>query len=218
MNQRVASLEHDTRQHRLAMVADGQANTKTRERTEGAAQAIQAMDGYSVTPTRVDPGPKTNSASFGVKAESSALPRRKDVLVENSAAAPKSCLPFLEMRKATTAGDLLYTGEISTATKTTFNKSPLRLYSTGETNSKETNSWTSVPPAWYDISLRKLHAVSSCRRAIEAKSIQNRTFDPSGSRDRLRVCQFLGTWRALLCGEVMRVDVAGDELQRVLGN
>ena len=37
--QRVASLEQDARQPRLAMEADGQADTKTRERTEGAAKA-----------------------------------------------------------------------------------------------------------------------------------------------------------------------------------
>ena len=34
---RLASLEHDARQPRLAMEADGQADTKTRERTEGDA-------------------------------------------------------------------------------------------------------------------------------------------------------------------------------------
>ena len=27
-------------------------------------------------------------------------------------------------------------------------------------------------------------------------------FDPGGSTDQLRTCPFLGTWRALLCGEV----------------
>ena len=59
MDQRVASLEHDARQPRLVMVADAQANTKTRERTEGAAQAVQAI--------HIGPSPKTNSTSFGVK-------------------------------------------------------------------------------------------------------------------------------------------------------
>ena len=39
-------------------------------------------------------------------------------------------------------------------------------------------------------------------------------FDPGGSEGRLRVCPFLGTWRALLCSEVMRVGAAGDDLQR----
>ena len=40
-------------------------------------------------------------------------------------------------------------------------------------------------------------------------------FDPGGSQGRLRACPFWGTWRALLCGEVIiRVGVAGDDLQR----
>ena len=34
--------------------------------------------------------------------------------------------------------------------------------------------------------------------------------------DRLRACPFLGTWRTLLCDEVMRVGAAGDDLQRFL--
>ena len=38
-------------------------------------------------------------------------------------------------------------------------------------------------------------------------------FDPGGSEGRLRACPFLGTWRALLCGEVMRVGAAGGGLQ-----
>ena len=44
-------------------------------------------------------------------AEPPALPCRDDVLVENGAAAPKSCLPSLELRSPTAAGDLLPTGE-----------------------------------------------------------------------------------------------------------
>ena len=39
-SQRVPSLEQDARQLRLAMEADGPANTKTCERTEGAATAV----------------------------------------------------------------------------------------------------------------------------------------------------------------------------------
>ena len=67
----LTSLEQDARQPRLAMEADGPAGTKTRERTEGAATAVQAMHGDSGSATRVDPGPKTNSTSFGMKAEPS---------------------------------------------------------------------------------------------------------------------------------------------------
>ena len=44
-DQREASLEQDARQPRLTKEADGPANTKTRERTEGAATAVQAMHG-----------------------------------------------------------------------------------------------------------------------------------------------------------------------------
>ena len=208
MNFRLIRLEYDARQPRLAMEADGHANMKTRECTEDAATAVKAMHGDSCSATRVDPGPKTSSTSFGLKAEPPALPCRDDVVVENRAAEPKSCLPSLEMRSPTAAVGLLPTGEAFTATKPTFNKSRLRLYSTEETNSKETNLWTSVPSAWYDSSFQKLLAAPSCRRVIEAKSMQNRTFDPDGSQGRLRACPFLGSWRALLCGEIMRVGAA----------
>ena len=45
MDEHATRLEHGARQPRLAMEADGQASTKTRERTEGAATAVQAMRG-----------------------------------------------------------------------------------------------------------------------------------------------------------------------------
>ena len=69
MDEHVTHLEHGARQPRLAMEADGQANTKTRERTGGAATAVQAMRGDGFPARRVEPGPNTNSTSFGVKAE-----------------------------------------------------------------------------------------------------------------------------------------------------
>ena len=47
LKQPLTSLEEDARQPRLTMEADGPANTKTRERTEGATTAIQAMHGDS---------------------------------------------------------------------------------------------------------------------------------------------------------------------------
>ena len=97
------------------MKADGPANTKTRERTEGAAIAVQAMRGDSFSACWVDPGPKT-STSFGVKAEPPALSCRDDVLVEDGATVPKSCLPSLEIRSPTAAGGLVITGETSTST------------------------------------------------------------------------------------------------------
>ena len=148
MNQCLAGLEPDARQPRLAIVADGQANTMTRERPEGAATAVQAMHGDSVFASWVDPDQKTNSTSFSMKAEPPALPCRGDVLVENGAAAPKSCLPSLEMRLSTAAGGLLPTGEASIATRTTFNQPSRRLYSTEETNHKK----PSTPYISYDSS------------------------------------------------------------------
>ena len=74
IDQHATSLEHGARQPRLAMEADGPADTKTRERLEGAAKAVQAMRGDGFPARRVEPGPNTNSTSFGVKAETSRSP------------------------------------------------------------------------------------------------------------------------------------------------
>ena len=98
IDQRVTRLKHETRQPRLAMEADGPVDiTKTRERTEGAATAVQTMREDCFSARRVEPGPTTNSTSFGVKAEPPALPCRDDVVVESGPAASESCLPFMEM-------------------------------------------------------------------------------------------------------------------------
>ena len=109
------------------MEADGPAIIKTHERTEGDTTTVQAMHGDSCTAQKVQDGPKT-STSFGVKAEAPALPCRDDVLIEDGAAVPKSCLLSLEMRSPTAAGGLVPTGETSKATETTVNKS--QFYST----------------------------------------------------------------------------------------
>ena len=69
----VTSLEHDARQPRLTMMADGSTTTKTRKRTKGATTAVQTMHGDSCTTQKVQDGPKT-SISSGVKAEPLALP------------------------------------------------------------------------------------------------------------------------------------------------
>ena len=195
------------------MEVDGQANTKIRERTEGAATAIQAMHGDSCTITqKVQDGPKT-SISFDVMAVPPDLPYRDDVLVEDGATSPESCLPSLEMRSPTAAGGLLPTGEDSTATRTTSNEPLPRFEATEETgseeDSKKENLWTSIPSACYDSSFWKLLAAPYCRRVVETKSRQNRTFDPGGSQCHLRVCPFSGSWRALVCGKVVRAGAAG---------
>ena len=148
LEQHLTSLEPGARQPHLAMMADGSANMKTRERTEDAAIAVQAMHGDSCSADRVDPDPMC-STSFGVDCVGPPAPfcLGENVLVDNRAAAPKSCLPSLEMRSPTAAGGLHPTGEASTAAKTTYNKTPRRLYATEETNPKETNLWTLVPSA-----------------------------------------------------------------------
>ena len=208
MDQHETSLEQDARQPRLAMEGDGRANTKTRERTEGAATAEQAMRGDNFSARRVEPGPKTNSTSVGMMAEPPALPCRDDVLVENGDTSPKSCLPFLEMRSPSAAGGLLPTGEAFTTTRTTFNKPPLRFYSTEETNSK--TKWRTRNGEVFSYDSNFLPAAYSFRRmVIETKSGENRVFDPGDSQGRLRACPFLGSWRVLFCGEVIRAGAAG---------
>ena len=131
------SLEHGARQPRLTMEADRHANTKTQERTEGAAIAVQTMRGDSCTAEqKVQGGPKT-SITFGVEAEPPDLPCREDVLVEEGATSPESCLPSLEMRSPTAAGGLVPTGEASTAMETTSNEPLLRFYASEEMNPEE---------------------------------------------------------------------------------
>ena len=222
LEKHLTRLEHGARQPRLSMEANAQANTKTRERTEGAATAVQAMRGDSFSARRVEPGPNTNSTSFGVKAKPPALPCRDDVVVDRSVAASESCLPYLEMRSSTVAGGLAPTGEASTASGTTSNEPLLRFYETEEMNpegdSKMEDSWTLTPSASYDSSsFWRLSATPYCRRVVGTKSKKNRTFDPGGARVHLRACPFLGSWRALVRGEVLRTGEAGDELQRFFG-
>ena len=197
MDQHVASLKHGARQPRLAMEADGLANTKNRERTEGAATAAQAMRGDCFSARRVEPGPNTNSTSFGVKAKPPVLPCRDDVVVECGAAASESCLPFLEMRPSTAAGGLVPTGEASKATETNYNQLPLQLCSTEERDHLEANcKKTSVSSTSNGSSSvfqeRNLSASPYCRRVVDTESRQNRTFDPGGSRGHLRACPFFG--------------------------
>ena len=160
------------------MEADGLADTNTRERSDGATEAVQAKHGDSCTAQRLQDGPKI-STCFGVMAEPPFLPCTDGVVVENSVAAPKSCLSPLEMRSPTAAGGLLPTDKVSIVTRTTYNQPPIRLYSTGETNSKKTNLRTPILFVSYDSSFRrnKLLAVPSCRRVIETKYGQNRMFD-----------------------------------------
>ena len=119
VNQRLASLEQDARQPRLAMEADVTAGKQTRECTEGAAAAVQVKYGDSCSAKRVQASP-TSSTSFSMKVEPPALPRRDDVLVGIGPAAPKPCLSPVEIRTPTVAGGLLPTGKTSSAMMTIF--------------------------------------------------------------------------------------------------
>ena len=112
-------------------------------------------------------------------------PFKDDVVVENGAAALKSCLPSLEMRSPTAPGGLRPTSEASIATMTTYNQPPLRLYSTEETDSKKTNLRTPILYVLYDSSF--LPDAPSCRRVIETKLGENCIFDPGGSRSSPRL-------------------------------
>ena len=131
IDQRLASLKQDAQQPRLAMETNIKAEKKTRKRTEGAATAVQTKHGDRCSVKRVQVGPK-RSTSFDVKAEPLALPCRGDVLVENGAAAPKSCLSPSEMRTPTAAGGLPPLGKTSTATNTILHQLALWFYPTVE--------------------------------------------------------------------------------------
>ena len=194
MDEHVTRLEHGARQPRLAIEADRQASTKTRERTEGAATAVQAMRGDCFSARRVETGPNTNWISFGVKPGPPALPCRGDSVVESGAVAFESCLPSMEMRPSTAAGGLVPTGEASQASETTFNEPPLRFCPTEETDLEPSCKKTSTPYASFDSSsFWRLLAAPYCRRVVDTKSRQNMTFDPGGSRGHLRACPFSGS-------------------------
>ena len=177
------------------------------------------MRGDCFSARRVEPGPTTNSTSFGVKAEPPALPCRDDVVVESGPAASESCLLSMEMRSSTAAGGLVPTGEASTTSETTLNEPPLRFCPTEETDLEPNCKKTSTPYASYESSsfFWRLLATPHCRSVVDTKSRQNMTFDPGGSRGHLRACPFLGSWRALVCGEDLLAEAAGDELQRFFG-
>ena len=196
-----ASLEQDTWQPRLAMKADVIADKKTRELTEGAATAVQAKHGDSCSAQRVQAGP-TISTSFGMKAEPPALPRWDDVLVEKGAAAPKLCVSLAEMRTQTAAGGLLPAGTASTATRITFDQPLFWFCATEDNNLRTSNQYPTDYSSFWKM------------KVLQTKSMQTLVFDPGGFNGRLRACPFWGTWRALLCGEVLVWGPAGGDLGR----
>ena len=190
MARRLAGLEHDARQPRLAMEADVPADKKARERPEGAATAVKVKYGDSCSTNRVDPRPMYLTNFGDDSTGTPALPT-----------APTSCLSSLEMRSPTAAGSLLPAGKISTATRTTLCQLPLWFCWTEETNLRTSILYASYYRScfWGIINQQAFF----WPRVVETKSGQNLVFDHGGSTGRLRVCPFLGTWRALLCEEVV---------------
>ena len=85
-----------------------------------------------------------------------------------------------------------------------------------EKDSKMESQWTSTIYASYDRS-SFWRLLITPYRVVETKSRQNRVFDLDGSRNHLRACPFLGSWRPLVRGEVIRAGPAGAELQRLFG-
>ena len=91
--QRLAGLEKDAWQPRLATEADVPSDIKICEHTEGAAAAVQAKHGDSCSANRGDPDPICLTSFGGDSTRPPALPcSRDDALVGDSATAPNSCL------------------------------------------------------------------------------------------------------------------------------
>ena len=131
--QRLAGLEQEARQPRLATEADVKSDTKTCKHMEDAA-TDRVMSGDSSS-TQVDADPMC-LASFGDDStEPLALPCcRDDVLVDKGTAAPKPCLSPVEIRTLTADSGLLPAGTDSTATWT--HQRPLWFCLAEEMNSR----------------------------------------------------------------------------------
>ena len=171
---------------------------------------------------KVQDGPQT-SITFGMEVKPPDLPCREDVLVQGGDAAPRSCVPSLEMRSPTAAGGLVPTDEASTATETTSNEPLLRFYAAEEMNpeddSKEKIHGLQLHPprttaaASGDYCLLPHTATRSLRLNPGKMELLIQAVHEATSAS----AHFWGLWRALVCGEVVRAGVAGDELQRFFG-
>ena len=136
--QRLAGLEQVAWQPRLVMEADVPPDTKTRERTEGAAAAVQAKHGGSCFANQIDPDPMCLTGFGDDSTGPPALPCSRDDVV-NGAVAPKSCLSPLGMRTLAAVGGLHPAGTTSSATRTTFDKPHLWFCPTEEINLRTSN-------------------------------------------------------------------------------
>ena len=176
--QRLAGLEQEVRQPRLATKANVESDTKTRKRTESAAVDRAKHNGNISSAKKVDIG-STSLTSFGMMAEPLALPSRDDALVGKGAEAPKSYFSPVEKRTLTTAGGLLPAGTVFTAMRTIFPR-PLFSWSHGKTKNKCTSRTDNqpAPPCW--------------RRVVQTNARQTLVLDPGSSTGHLRACPFSG--------------------------
>ena len=106
-NQRLAGLEHEARQPRLAKETDVEPDTKTRKRTENAA-AHRAKHGNRSSSARVDHD-LMRLTSLADDSTEPPAPEKSigNTLVDEGAEVPKPCLSPVEMRTPTAAGGLI---------------------------------------------------------------------------------------------------------------
>ena len=198
-NKRLAGLEHEARQPRLATEADVEADKKTRKRTKDASAADREKNGDNSFARRVDDGPMSLT-SFGMIAERPAPEKSiADDLVHKGAEVPNPCLSPVEMRTPTATGGLLPAGTASTEMRTIFSR-PLPSWTLGEdtkTITDQRNINQLVPPCW--------------RKVIPTKSRQSLMFNPGGCTGRLRGCLFLRGRHVLLSGWVPLDAAMGSE-------
>ena len=95
------------------------------------------------------------------------------------------------MRTSTAAGGSPPAGKPSTMTRTTFEQPPLWLYPVEEINLRASNQYATDNSSFWKM------------KVLQTKSMQTLIFNPGGFKGLLCACPFLGTWRALLCGEVL---------------
>ena len=154
-DQRLAGLEQDARQPRLATEADVLTDSKTRKRTEDAA-ADRAKHGNSCSAKKVDPNPMFLTTFGDDSTKPAALPYRDDAMFDKGAAAPKPCLLPVEIRTPTAASGLLPVDIAYTAMRTIFFR-PLFSWSLGK-ETKKSNSRTNnqlPPPCWTRVIITK---------------------------------------------------------------
>ena len=122
-DQRLANLEHDARQPRLATETNVPSYIKTRKCTKDAA-ADRVNHGDSCSAKKVDPDPMCITSFGEDSTEPPALPCRDDAVVNKGAAALKSCLSPVKIRTIIATGGLLPADAASTTTRTIFHQPP----------------------------------------------------------------------------------------------